>query len=301
MPEGTPFFADEPILRVTAPLPEAQLVESRLLNLLHLQTLVATQASRCRLAAPDRLLVDFGLRRAHGAEAGLLAARAAWIAGFDATATVLAGTRFGVPVAGTMAHSYVLAHEHEEEAFADFARDRPQDAVLLLDTWDTGRAAATVVRLAPALAREGIQIRGVRLDSGDLGAHARRVRGILDAGGLTDIMIFASGDLDDAAVAALVASGAPIDGFGIGTRLGASPAMPSLDMVYKLQEYAGRPRRKRSEGKATWPGRRQVFRQTDADGRAARDVVTVAGDPQSGRALLQPVLRHGRRVGELAG
>jgi len=301
MPEGTPFFADEPILRVTAPLPEAQLVESRLLNLLHLQTLVATQAARCRLAAPDRLLVDFGLRRSHGAEAGLLAARAAWIAGFDATATVLAGTRFGVPLAGTMAHSYVLAHEREEEAFADFARDRPQDAVLLLDTWDTERAAATVVRLAPALACDGIQIRGVRLDSGDLRAHARRVRGTLDAGGLTDVRIFASGDLDDAGVAALMASGAPIDGFGIGTRLGASPAMPSLEMVYKLQEYAGRPRRKRSEGKATWPGRRQVFRHVGGDGRAARDVVTVAGDPQDGRPLLEPVLRGGRRIGEVAG
>src|SRR5262245_8525832 len=300
MPEGTPFFADEPVLRVVAPLPEAQLVETRLLNLLHLQTLIATHAARCRAAAPGKLLVDFGLRRAHGAEAGLLAARAAWIAGFDASATVLANVRFGVPLAGTMAHSYVLAHEREEEAFADFARDRPHDVVLLLDTWDTERAAATVVRLAPALARDGIQIRAVRLDSGDLAAHARRVRSILDAGGLQGVGIFASGNLDDARVAALVASGAPIDGFGIGTRLGVPPAMPSLDMVYKLQEYAGRPRRKRSEGKATWPGRRQVFRRADGDGRAARDVVTVAGDQQDGRALLRPVLRGGRRIGEVA-
>jgi nicotinate phosphoribosyltransferase len=300
MPEGTPFFPDEPMLRVIAPLPEAQLVESRLVNLLHLQTLIATQAARCRIAAPGKLLVDFGLRRAHGAEAGLLAARAAWIAGFDGTATVLANTRFGVPLYGTMAHSYVLAHEREEEAFADFARGRPRDVVLLLDTWDTERAAATVVRLAPVLARDGIEVRGVRLDSGDLAGHARRVRSTLDAGGLERVTIFASGNLDEDAVGALIAAGAPIDGFGIGTRLGASPAMPALDMVYKLQEYAGLARRKRSEGKATWPGRRQVFRREDGEGRAAGDVVTVEGDPQTGTALLRPVLRRGRRVGPLA-
>ena len=296
MPEGTPFFADEPILRVTAPLPEAQLVESRLVNLLHLQTLIASQAARCRIAASGALLVDFGLRRAHGAEAGLLAARAAWIAGFDGTATVLANARFGVPLYGTMAHSYVLAHASEEEAFAAFARDRPGDVVLLLDTWDTERAAATVVRLAPVLAREGIRVHAVRLDSGDLADHARRVRRILDAGGLQGVTIFASGNLDEDAVAALLAARAPIDGFGIGTRLGASADVPSIDCVYKLQEYAGVARRKRSEGKATWPGRRQVFRRYDGDGRAAGDVVTLAGDSPRGEPLLRPVLRDGRRV-----
>ncbi len=296
MPEGTPFFPDEPILRVTAPLPEAQLVETRLVNLLHLQTLIATQAARCRTAAGERLLVDFGLRRAHGAEAGLLAARAAWIGGFDGTATVLANARFGVPVYGTMAHSYVLAHASEEEAFADFARDRSSDVVLLLDTRDTERAAATVVRLAPGLAQEGIRVHGVRLDSGDLAEHARHVRAILDAGNLRDATIFASGDLDEHGVAALLEAGAPIDGFGIGTRLGASVAMPALDMVYKLQEYAGIARRKRSEHKATWPGRRQVFRDHDARGLASGDVVTLEGDRQPGAALLQPVLRAGRRI-----
>lgn len=299
MPEGTPFFSDEPILRVTAPLPAAQLVESRLVNLLHLETLIASQAVRCRIAAPDALLVDFGLRRAHGAEAGLLAARAAWIGGFDGTATVLANARFGVPLYGTMAHSYVLAHAREEEAFAAFARDRPDDVVLLLDTWDTERAAETVVRLAPTLAREGIRVRGVRLDSGDLADHARRVRRILDAGGLQRVTIFASGNLDEDALAELIAARAPIDGFGIGTRLGASADVPAVDCVYKLQEYAGIARRKRSEAKATWPGRRQVFRRSDGDGRASGDVVTLAGDSQPGEPLLRSVLRAGRRVGPL--
>jgi nicotinate phosphoribosyltransferase len=299
MPEGTPCFPHEPILRITAPLPEAQLVESRIVNLLHLQTLIASKAARCRLAAPGKLLVDFGLRRAHGAEAGLLAARAGWIGGLDGTATALANPRFGVPVYGTMAHSYILAHDREEDAFADFARDRPGEVVLLLDTWDTERAAETVVRLAPVLAREGIRVQGVRIDSGDLAEHARRVRRILDAGGLSSVTIFASGNLDELAVAALLAAGAPIDGFGIGTKLDTSADAPYLDCAYKLQEYAGVARRKRSEGKATWPGRRQVYRRLAADGRAVGDVVTVAGDEQAGEALLRPVLRGGRRVAPL--
>src|SRR5262249_18005393 len=295
MPEGTPFFADEPIRAVEAPLPEAQLVESRLVYLLHFQTLVASKAARCRLAAPDRLLVDFGLRRAHGAEAGLLAARASWVGGLDGTATALANVRFGVPVYGTMAHAYVLAHDREEQAFADFARDRPGNVVLLLDTWDTERAAQTVVRLAPALAREGLRVHGVRLDSGDLGEQARRVRRVLDAGGLQTVTIFVSGNLDEYAVAALVAAGAPIDGFGIGTRLDTSADVPYLDCAYKLAEYAGLPRRKRSQDKATWPGRREVYRRHATDGRAAGDVVTLARDPQPGEALLRPVLRPRRR------
>jgi nicotinate phosphoribosyltransferase len=301
MPEGTPCFPHEPMLRITAPLPEAQVVESRIVNLLHFETLIASKAARCRLAAPDKLLVDFGMRRAHGAEAGLLAARAGWIGGLDGTATVLANPRFGVPVYGTMAHSYVLAHDREDEAFADFARDRPGDVVLLIDTWDTERAAATVVRLAPVLAREGIRVRGVRIDSGDLAEHARRVRRILDEGGLQDVTIFASGNLDESAVATLLAAGAPIDGFGIGTKLDTSADAPYLDCAYKLQEYAGVARRKRSEGKATWPGRRQVYRQWGTDGRATRDVVTVAGDTHAGEPLLRPELRGGRRVASLPG
>jgi nicotinate phosphoribosyltransferase len=297
MPEGTVFFPDEPVVRVTAPLPEAQLVETRLVNLIHFQTLVASKAARCVLVAPDRLLVDFGLRRAHGAEAGLLAARAGYLAGLSGSATALAAARFGVPVFGTMAHSYVLAHAEEAEAFEHFAHDRPDDVVLLLDTYDTEAAARTAVALAPRLRAAGIEVKGVRLDSGDLAAHARAVRRILDDGGLGAATIFASGNLDEYAVRELVRSGAPIDGFGIGTRLDTSADAPYLDCAYKLQEYGGRPRRKRSEGKATWPGRKQVWRRCGDDGRMREDVVTLVDDPQEGEALLRPVMRAGRRLG----
>jgi nicotinate phosphoribosyltransferase len=297
MPEGTAFFADEPILRVIAPLPQAQLVESRLINLLHYQTLIASKAARCALAAPGRLLVDFGLRRAHGAEAGLLAARASYLAGFAGTATVLAGMRFGIPIFGTMAHSLVQAHDREEDAFERFAAAQPGNVTLLIDTYDTEAAAHKVVNLAPRLRERGVTIRGVRIDSGDLAEHARQVRRILDEGGLNDVIIFGSGDLDEHRIRDLLASGAPFDGFGIGTRLDASTDAPTLDMVYKLQEYAGQPRRKRSEGKATWPGRKQVYRRTTADGSFAGDCLgLVAQDPQPGEPLLIPVMEQGRRL-----
>ncbi len=299
MPEGTVAFADEPLLRVRAPLREAQLVESRLMNLVHYETLVATKAARCVLAAPGRLLVDFGLRRAHAAEAGLLSARASYLAGFAGSATVEAGRQFGVPVYGTMAHSYVQAHATEAAAFEAFARAQPSNAMLLIDTYDTERAAHTVVELAGRLARDGIAIRGVRIDSGDLAAHARRVRAILDAAGLQAITIFASGNLDEHRLHELVASGAPIDGYGVGTRMNTSADAPFLDCAYKLQEYDGIARRKRSEGKATWPGRKQVFRRYDADGSMAGDLVTLEGEREPGAPLLQPVLRAGRLVAPL--
>ncbi|HSN34428.1 MAG TPA: nicotinate phosphoribosyltransferase, partial [Ideonella sp.] len=196
MPEGTPFFPDEPILRVTAPLPQAQLVESRLLNLAHLQTLIASKAARLVLAAGGRQLVDFGMRRAHGAEAALHAARAAWLAGFDGTATAEAGRVFGIPLFGTMAHSFVQAHASEEAAFESFARAFPGRPTLLVDTYDTEAAVRKIVALAPRLAHAGVHVGGVRLDSGDLGAHARAVRDLLDAGGLADATVFASGNLD---------------------------------------------------------------------------------------------------------
>ncbi|HEX7640044.1 MAG TPA: nicotinate phosphoribosyltransferase, partial [Burkholderiaceae bacterium] len=292
MPEGTVFFADEPLLRVTAPLPQAQLVESRLLNIVHCQTVVASKATRMRTAAGARRLVDFGMRRAHGAEAAMFAARASWIAGFDATATAEAARRHGIPVAGTMAHSFVQAHATEEAAFAAFARAHPHAATYLVDTYDTEAAVARLVAIAPALARAGVTIGGVRLDSGDLAAHARAVRGILDAGGLSAATIFASGDLDEHRIDALVRGGAPIDGFGVGTALATSSDAPSLDMVYKLQAFAGVPRRKRSEGKATWPGARQVSRRLDADGRLAGDTVHLLDEPCAGRPLLQPCMRR---------
>lgn len=296
MAEGTVFFPDEPILRVTAPLPEAQLVETRIINLLHFQTLIASKAARCVLAAPGRGLVDFGLRRAHGAEAGLYAARAAYLAGFAATATVAAGIRFGIPVSGTMAHSFIQAHADEETAFEHFAHAQPEHAVLLLDTYDTEAAARKVVRLAARLRESGIRVRGVRLDSGDLAAHARAVRAILDAGGLREVEIFASGNLDEHMLAGLVAAGAPIDGFGIGTRLDTSADVPYLDCAYKLEEYDGHARRKRSEGKATLPGRKQVFRRTDGEGILTGDILALDAADVAGRALLAPCLAGGRRL-----
>lgn len=312
MPEGTVFFPDEPILRVSAPLPQAQYVESRLLNIVHFQTMIASKAARVVLAAQGRQLVDFGMRRAHGAEAALFAARAAWLAGFDATATAEAGRLWGIPVRGTMAHSFVQAHACEADAFEAFSRARPQRPIFLVDTWDTEAGVAKAVALAPRLAAEGIRIGGVRLDSGDLGAHARAARAMLDAGGLTDAIVFASGNLDENRVAALLAEGAPIDGFGVGTALDVSSDAPSLDAVYKLQAYAGVARRKRSEGKATWPGPKQVWRRYGSDGIAAGDTVRLLDEPgQSGRGsgradptpgalevrpLLEPVMRDGRRL-----
>ena len=293
MPEGTVFFPDEPILRITAPLREAQLVESRVMNLLHYETLVASKAARCALAAGDRLLVDFGLRRAHGAEAALLSARASYLAGFTGTATVEAGRRWGIPVFGTMAHSYVQVHADETEAFERFAMAQRGNVTLLIDTYDTERAAQRVVALAPRLAARGIAIKGVRLDSGDLAEHARRVRAILDAGGLKEVTIFASGNLDEYRLAKLCSGGAPIDGFGVGTRMNTSADAPYLDCAYKLQEYDGEPRRKRSEGKATWPGRKQVYRHHDAEGRFARDLLAPADAAHPGEPLLVPVVRRG--------
>jgi nicotinate phosphoribosyltransferase len=296
MPEGTVFFANEPILRIIAPLPQAQFVESRLINLLHFQTLVASKAARNVLAAPNKVIVDFGLRRAHGAEAGLLAARASYIAGFAGTATVLAGEIFGIPLYGTMAHSFIETFDDEMAAFETFARARPDNLVLLLDTYDTEAAARKVVALAPRLKAAGITIRAVRLDSGDLLALSRSVRSILDRGGLNDVTIFASGGLDEDSLAAFVRQDAPIDGLGVGTSLTTSSDVPAIDCVYKLQEYAGLPRRKRSENKATWPGRKQVWRLYGADGRMAGDLLSLEGHHKSGEPLLQPVMRNGRRL-----
>lgn len=299
MPEGTVFFPNEPVVRVTAPLPEAQLIESRLINLIHFQTLIASTAARMVLAAPGKQLVDFGFRRAHGAEAGLLAARASYLAGFAGTATVAAHREFGIPVFGTMAHSFIQAHDDETTAFERFARVRPAALTLLIDTYDTERAAGIVARLAPKLAAEHIAIAAVRLDSGDLAAHARAVRRILDEAGLQKVRIFASGGLDDHALLQLHRSAAPIDGFGVGTSLTTSSDAPALDCAYKLQEYAGRPRRKLSEGKATWPGRKQVYRFHRPDGTIAEDVVALVSEPCAGEPLLRPVMRAGRRLPDL--
>lgn len=296
MPEGTVFFQNEPILRVTAPIAEAQLAESRIVNLLHFQSLVASKAARMVLQQPAARMIDFGLRRAHGAEAGLLAARASYIAGFTGSATLEAERVFGVPTFGTMAHSFVQAHASEREAFRNFAAAWPSNVILLIDTYDTIAAAHDVVRLASELANAGIVVQGVRLDSGDLIDLSKQVRGIFDAAGLRQLSIFASSSVDEHLIAKAAESRAPIDGYGIGTYLTTSADVPYLDCAYKLQEYAGQPRRKRSTGKATWPGRKQVYRQLDPMGRIATDIVTLEGDPQPGQALLVEFMRNGRRL-----
>ncbi|MGD9895947.1 MAG: nicotinate phosphoribosyltransferase [Candidatus Methylacidiphilaceae bacterium] len=296
MPEGTLCFPEEPILRVTAPIPQAQLLESRIINLLHFQTMIASKAARSVLVAPGKELVDFGLRRAHGAEAGLYAARAAFLAGFSATATVLAGKLFGIPLSGTMAHSFIQAHDSEEVAFLRFAEANPDRAVFLVDTYDTEEGVRKLVALAPRLRERGIQPLAVRLDSGDLGAHARHVRQILDEAGMTDVGIFASGNLAEERVQELIQTQAPIDGFGIGTSLDTSSDAPYLDCVYKLEEYSGKPRKKRSEGKETWPGRKQVFRTYAPSGTIASDLVALDGEDHPGEALLLPVMKDGERL-----
>jgi nicotinate phosphoribosyltransferase len=296
MAEGTVCFANEPLLRITAPLPQAQLVETRLINILNYQTLIASKAARMVLAAPGKTLADFGLRTAHGAEAGLFSARASYIAGFAGAANVAAGERYGIPIVGTMAPSFVQVHGDESQAFEHFARTRPDGVILLIDTYDTQAGARKVVELAPRLKKDGIAIRGVRIDSGDLAEAARKVRRILDDGGLKDVIILVSGGVDEDVLAAMMKSGAPIDGFGIGVSLATSIDAPAFDCAYKLQEYAGQPKRKLSEGKVTWPGRKQVWRSYDTDGRMRGDILTIDGDAQAGEALVVPVMRGGKRL-----
>jgi len=298
MPEGTVFFRDEPILRVTAPLPLAQLVETRLMNILHLQSLIASKAARYKLAAPEKSLVDFGFRRSHGLEAGIMAARSSYLAGFAGTATVMAGKQFGIPIFGTMAHSFVQAFDDEMEAFEAFARARPEGLTLLIDTYDTERGARRVVSLAPRLKEAGITIGAVRLDSGDLTALSKSVRQILDEGGLGDVGILVSGGITEDRIRAMLEAGAPVQGFGVGTDLTVSSDVPALDCAYKLQEYGGEPRRKQSPKKATWPGRKQVWRSFDADGRMGGDIVGLEKDDQPGEPLLRQVMKEGARIAE---
>jgi nicotinate phosphoribosyltransferase len=296
IPEGTICFPHEPLIRITAPLPIAQLVETRLINILHFQTMIASKAARMVLAAPGKILSDFGLRTAHGAEAGLFSARASYIAGFFGAANVLAGERYGIPIVGTMAHSFVQVHNDEMTAFENFARSRPDGVILLIDTYDTEAGARKVVQLAPKLKADGIAIRGVRIDSGDLAAMARKVRAILDAGGLNDVIILVSGGINEDVLQTLTATKAPIDGYGIGVNLDASIDAPSLECAYKLQEYAGRPRRKLSEGKVTWPGRKQIWRSFGDDGRMSGDTLSLENDSHKGDLLVVPVMRAGKRI-----
>ena len=293
MPEGTPFFAGEPLLEVCAPLPEAQLVETFLLNTVHLATLIASKAARVALAAAGRQVVDFGLRRAQGADAGLKGARAMYVAGIDATSNVLAGRAYGIPLAGTMAHSFIQTHPDELSAFCAVVRLYPS-TILLVDTFDTLQGVENVIRLAKELG-DHFQVRGIRLDSGDLLELSKAARTRLDQAGLSKVEIFASSELDEHEIERLVSNGAPIQGFGVGTAMGVSADAPSLDVAYKLVSYEGETRVKLSRGKEVLPGQKQVFRIED-NGVAARDVLACFGEALPGRPLLSPVMRAGRRL-----
>ena len=294
MPEGTLAFANEPLLTVEAPLPEAQIVETYLINQVHFQTLIASKGARVVGAAAGRPVADFGGRRAHGTDAGLLAARALHLAGMASTSNVAAGARYGIPVTGTMAHSYVQAHGDDRAAFRDFVATHP-GTTLLVDTFDTLDGVRTVAALAAEIG-DAFQVGAIRLDSEPLGELAVESRRILDAAGLDAVRIIASGGLDERGVAALVAAGAPIDAFGVGTRAVTSADAPTFDAVYKLAAYDGEGRIKHSPGKATLPGRKQVFRQRAPSGTASRDILARHDEPHDGDPLLVPVMRSGERL-----
>jgi len=312
VPEGSVVFVDEPLIEVTAPIIEAQVVETYLINQLHLQTLIATKAARCMTAAAGRPLIDFALRRTHGTDAGMKVARSSYLAGFMGTSNVLAEMRYGIPAFGTMAHSFVEAFDDELEAFRAFARVFPDGSTLLVDTYDTLEGVRKAAQVGRELAERGGRLRAVRLDSGDLVALSRGARVLLDDAGLGDVQIFASGGLNEYAIAELVAAGAPIDAFGVGTDMGVSGDAPWLDCAYKLVEYAGAPRLKLSAKKESLVGRKQVWRRIGADGRPVGDVIALRDEAEAAMAAddgsrlaarLQPVMRAGRvlePVGSLA-
>jgi nicotinate phosphoribosyltransferase len=295
VPEGTLIFPYEPILTIRGPLLEAQLVETLVMNQIHYPTLAASKAARVVLAAQGKTIVDFGVRRIHGLDAGLKAARSFYLAGVDATSNVLAGKVYGIPLSGTMAHSFIQAFDSEEEAFEHFARTYPE-AVLLVDTYHSLKGVQRVIELSRRLGPK-FRVRGVRLDSGDLGELAEKTRLLLDEADLSRLTIFASGGLDEYDVARLVEEGYPIDGFGVGTKMGVAADQPFLDMSYKLVEYRGTPRLKLSAKKETLPGRKQVFRR-EKENQILSDELALENEVRDGIPLLERRLRDGRPVGK---
>jgi nicotinate phosphoribosyltransferase len=297
MPEGTLYFPDEPLLEIAAPLIEAQLVETLVLNTMGIASLIASKAARCVHAAEGLPLVDFALRRTHGADAGDHVARSTYIAGFTATSNLRAGKRFGIPVAGTMAHSFVTAFAQELDAFRAYAASFPDTAIFLIDTYDTIAGARHAAIVAREMQQQGHRALGVRLDSGDMIALSRDVRRILDEAGQADMKIYASSSFDEFKIAEIVEAGAPIDAFGVGTRVGVSADAPYLDIVYKLVRLGNRDIRKLSPGKVTLAGPKQVFRHLDGQGRYREDVIGCREETMSGaQPLLAPFMRGGRRL-----
>jgi nicotinate phosphoribosyltransferase len=298
VPEGRLSFVQEPLLEVEAPLIEAQLVETYLLNAVNLQTMIATKASRCFHAAGERQLVDFSLRRDQGTEAGLKVARASYIGGFIGTSNVLAGQTLGLPVFGTMAHSFVTSFDREVDAFRAFARTFPRDVVLLVDTYDTVAGTLKAARVGEEMAERGESLKGVRLDSGDVVRLSKKVRQVLVQAGMGDATIFASGAFDEDKIRQAVRRGADIDAFGVGTKMGVSADAPYLDIAYKMVEYGQRPALKLSPGKATWAGRKQVFRLRTPAGKLKKDVIGLRDDRLLGEPLLQNVMSGGKMAGK---
>ena len=296
LPEGTLFFADEPILEITAPLIEAQVFETYLLNTIGFQTMIASKAARCIHAAGGRGLIDFSLRRTQGHDAGLKVARSTYLAGFEATSNVLAGKLYNIPVSGTMAHSFVQAFEGDYEAFSAFARAFPDHSVFLIDTYDTIDGARQAVRVAREMLKNGHTPIGVRLDSGEMADLSLQVRRLLDSNGLQDVKIFASSGFDEYKIAEIIAAGAQIDAFGVGTHMGVSADAPFVDIVYKLVRYDGRNVRKLSPGKKTLAGEKQVFRSFDSRDRLAQDTIGRRREKFSqGKPLLETVMQAGQR------
>lgn len=294
IPEGRLFFVNEPLLEVTASMIEAQLVETFVINAAHLQVMIATKASRCVQAAWPRKLVDFSLRRTHGTDAGMKVARASFIGGFTGTSNVLAGKVYGLPVFGTMAHSFISSFESEEEAFRAFARTFPEDTVLLVDTYDTLAGTRIAIDLGKEMAQAGKMLKGVRLDSGDIAALSREVRKLLRDAGLDKVTIFASGGFDEFKIRKVLGEGGDIDSFGVGTKMGVSADAPYLDMAYKLVQYGGRPVLKLSPGKETLASEKQVFRFNTSGGKLRRDVIGLRDDDiEGGEALLEKVMSGG--------
>ena len=295
IPEGRLFFKDEPVVEVTAPIIEAQLVETFIINQINLQSLIATKAARCVDAAKGRAVVDFSLRRTHGTDAGMKVARASYIAGFAGTSNVKAGQQYGIPIVGTMAHSFVSSFENEIEAFRAFAASFPNHSILLIDTYDTIAGAHKAVEVAKEMAARGQRLQGVRIDSGDLPELAFEVRKILDSAGCRDVKIIGSGGLDEYELAAFSDAGVPYESYGVGTKMGVSADAPWFDMAYKLVEHDHRPVLKLSTGKVSWPGKKQVFRLYDGENRLKKDVVALREENISGaEPLLQKVMAGGK-------
>ena len=298
VPEGTIVFPDEPLIRVTAPIVEAQLVETFILNTVNLQTMIATKASRVVFAAQGKPVIEFGLRRTQGTDAGMKAARCSYIAGASGTSNVLAGMKHGIPVFGTMAHSYVMFFDREIDAFRTFAKTFPENSTLLIDTYDDLKGAENAATVALELQKKGQKLSGVRLDSGDLVNLSTKVRRILDAHGLQYVKIFASGDLDEYAIEDLTKKGAKIDAFGVGTRMSTSYDRPYVDVVYKLSGKVERgvfvPAMKLSKGKITLPGKKQIFRKRNKGGRYLKDIIGLENEKVNGEPLLLKVMEKGR-------